>query len=664
MSASGKTATDAGGESLPHVRTPHRVPLSAAALGMLVTATLIVLSDSISAVRTTILGTSATPEPGDALGLVMLAVGATAITAAGAAHGALFLLAGLGAALERIARVNWRIAGPLLAGCAVGWVCHGLLEETFSGRRVSTSAVSVYAPVAGSIAATLATALCVRLSLLRSDGSRVSGRLVLPLLAAAIGAVLLDATLYRGRYPSAHALLWVAAAVCCLPVGAWLPRPRPPRATALGVVGALVVGGHAWLEPLEGSQSARMMAQYDTQYLSLHYRRFYTPSEDEGDEPDAELLERFTRSHLRPAPPEAAGARAVVLLSIDALRFDRVTPATMPALSEFMRSAIRFDEAWTPYPITVGAFTASLRGMYPHPDLIDRPEARDDPAPSLTSVADAATKAGITTHAVTGFARFLRGPFAALWRGFQEVELLGRPTLHAPASRVVARAMEILDAGSESRRFLWFHFFDPHEPDAAVSDGEALGQRYDRTVSRLDRALTPLLRRLERDRVPVVIMADHGKILRERSLTPVALAEELLHIPLCVRLPGASAKVVTAPVDLTAVAATLHELLGVTPGHELHAPSLLARASADAPAVPAAAMSGFSEATVAVRFRAVRTEDGTLLQDLWARSDQFGRMTSERWTATDLGADVEHMLGSLADVHRALTRRMRERSGR
>jgi arylsulfatase A-like enzyme len=112
------------------------------------------------------------------------------------------------------------------------------------------------------------------------------------------------------------------------------------------------------------------------------------------------------------------------------------------------------------------------------------------------------------------------------------------------------------------------HYFDVHqwsvlEPDALL--GRGYEARYDAALQRMDATLRPLLDR--RDRVNIVLLADHGEALGAHGVLHHAnfVFEELAHIPLLIRVPGSEPATVEVPVSSTGVFNTLRALRGLEP---------------------------------------------------------------------------------------------------
>ena len=67
----------------------------------------------------------------------------------------------------------------------------------------------------------------------------------------------------------------------------------------------------------------------------------------------------------RRAATPAAPPASIVLVSIDTLRADHVTPAWMPHLTALTREAVVFQHAFTVAPLTLPAHASLLTGVYP-----------------------------------------------------------------------------------------------------------------------------------------------------------------------------------------------------------------------------------------------------------------------------------------------------------
>ena len=177
------------------------------------------------------------------------------------------------------------------------------------------------------------------------------------------------------------------------------------------------------------------------------------------------------------------------------------------------------------------------------------------------------------------------------------------------AEVIVDCAIEWLNQNSNTPFFLWLHLMDPHAPyyptsealrqmghDLSAADAKYLNSYWQRTdlgperlrTKRPDvialydagihcvdvqiRRLTQELRRLNVwDECAFAVTADHGEEFLEhgrRFHAPVALPEELVNVPLLLRVPGFSARCdVEYPFGLVDLAPTLFDVLELpTPG--------------------------------------------------------------------------------------------------
>jgi arylsulfatase A-like enzyme len=105
---------------------------------------------------------------------------------------------------------------------------------------------------------------------------------------------------------------------------------------------------------------------------------------------------------------------------------------------------------------------------------------------------------------------------------------------------------------------------------------------YDATVAQADRDLGRLLDEIDRlglrERTIVAVTADHGEEFLEHGDLSHArtLFDEILRVPLLLRIPGVAARTVDAPVELIELAPTLLARLGVPPDPRMQGRDLLA----------------------------------------------------------------------------------------
>jgi len=270
---------------------------------------------------------------------------------------------------------------------------------------------------------------------------------------------------------------------------------------------------------------------------------------------------------------------------------------TTPAIDSVAARGVRFESAGSAVPLTLPSHATILSGVLPLHHGVRNNGAGSFPKERPT-LATLFTAHGYRTAAFVG--AFVLDRRFGLDRGFAlyDDDIPRDPTLgeHLEAERrgdaVADRALAWLAAPDPRPWFAWVHLYDAHAPYAAP---EPFGSRYaaspyDGEIAFVDhevqRILTALDQRGERERTIVVIAGDHGEALGEHGeLTHgLLLYEPTLRVPLLIAAPGLSGPAaVRTPVSLADVAPTIAGLAGVpfgaTPtldGHDL-SPSLLAR---------------------------------------------------------------------------------------
>jgi arylsulfatase A-like enzyme len=176
-----------------------------------------------------------------------------------------------------------------------------------------------------------------------------------------------------------------------------------------------------------------------------------------------------------------------------------------------------------------------------------------------------------------------------------------------PAADVlVDRAQSWLESIDQRPFFLWLHLMDPHSPyyprneafraltgrnvepnrarylnafwsrsdltpSSLSKKRNEIVQLYDASIRWVDRQISRLVDRLKQMRLwddcALALTADHGEEFLEhggRYHAPVRLSEEIVHVPLLIRVPGeCGVKVSTAPMSHLHLSPTLLEIIGV-----------------------------------------------------------------------------------------------------
>jgi choline-sulfatase len=296
--------------------------------------------------------------------------------------------------------------------------------------------------------------------------------------------------------------------------------------------------------------------------------------------------------------PALAAVRArsagcnVLLIVLDAVRADQVVDTPLnrqnhPRLMRLLDESRRFSRVYAPGAGTDIGMASLFTGQ------LD-PFARKNP-----SLIRLYRDAGFTTYGVfqREVERWLGKQFSFEGLGGRKV-VVNDPTRRdvgtlATARQVTEHALRFLEqrASSDGRFWLWLHYFDVHEhhqidpgklPDPAryrLARGLPFYRGMIRYVDeQLGRVLDALAAHKLDERTIVVVVADHGEGLAERPRLPSnhgdVLYEQLVRVPLGIRVPGVAPDHVSTAVSLLDLPPTLLDLSGITPP-PMHGISLL-----------------------------------------------------------------------------------------
>ncbi len=328
------------------------------------------------------------------------------------------------------------------------------------------------------------------------------------------------------------------------------------------------------------------------------------------------------------SPAEGPAAARVerpnlVLYVVDTLRADHLgcygyDRPTSPRLDAFAREGVRFAEARAQSSWTKPAMATILTGLHPVSHGAER--RAQGIAPEVRTLAERLSAAGYET------AMFTTNPTVVekfgFGRGFERFEyvhqLQGRKRRSVRSAEMHQAAAAWLDGRVAPERpfFLVVHTLDPHDPYrppepyrsrfapgvdvaaaccfrgerlAALSEEEAAIRRrdsmalYDGEIAANDASFGRLVDDLRArgllDRSAVLFTSDHGEEFHEHGgwRHAESLFEEVLRVPLVVRLPGgaSAAATIADPADQIDIAPTLLDLAGVAAPPELPGASLL-----------------------------------------------------------------------------------------
>jgi len=286
------------------------------------------------------------------------------------------------------------------------------------------------------------------------------------------------------------------------------------------------------------------------------------------------------------APPIASSQPSIVpanpivlLLSIDAFRAELLGSdrhaAALPALSRLRDESVFFEQNRSVSPSTSASLFSMLTGKYYSATYWSRrtPAAETtphlDPTPRLAQLLSAHEPSMHTAHAIA-----VKGLAAdrGTGTGFAEEILPERD--YQRADPIVDTILEVVTRNADKKLFVYTHFIDPHLPYAKKPGDASPFVGYLREVTEVDEALQRLRDTLEQlglwDRCVVIVTGDHGEEFAEHGGKghAVTMYDELLRVPLLVRVPGVAPARITVPTSTMDVGPTLLDLLGAeTPGH-------------------------------------------------------------------------------------------------
>lgn len=369
-----------------------------------------------------------------------------------------------------------------------------------------------------------------------------------------------------------HLTLALAGLVCCilavrLLVGdSSMLRKRWYGIMAAVVTVAVVVGVALERPVFLRSQSLRFFVHEKTELASIFARLL------RGRPP---RVAPATGSAVMPPrePPLPDGPHRpnadIVLITVDAVRADHVGcygygRPTTPQLDALAAQGVRFERAYTQAPHTSFALASLMIGKY-YPTL-----ARIASSDAHETLAAILRRYGWKTAAFFPPAVFYidahkMKAFESSNFDFEYVKYE-----YLDADQRVGQIRDFLAAEQPKKLFLWLHLFEPHEPYERHADfdfGPRDVDRYDGEIAYSDMVVGKVvaLIRQQRPGAVVVVAADHGEEFGEHGgrYHGTTLYEEQIRVPLVVSVPGLAPRVVSGPVELIDVSATILGLLDI-----------------------------------------------------------------------------------------------------
>ena len=282
----------------------------------------------------------------------------------------------------------------------------------------------------------------------------------------------------------------------------------------------------------------------------------------------------------------------LLVITIDTLRADHLgtygcSRPTSPNLDAFAAKSVVFEQAQSSSSWTLPSLASLMTSLLPSTHHCETDTAIL--CPSYTTLAEILRDSGYDTAIVAS--HYFLNAGHGLQQGFTRVDTrILQDDLSITSPKVTDRGIDWLTdkAGANDGVpwFLWLHYFDPHAPYLRHEGiSETFGTEndidlYDGEIAFTDQHLGRLFETFERlgfaqDTI-VVVVADHGEEFMEHgeSKHGYDLHEEVVHVPLILRVPGTAPRRVGATIPTVDVLPTLLELCGLKAGADIEGRSL------------------------------------------------------------------------------------------
>jgi choline-sulfatase len=364
----------------------------------------------------------------------------------------------------------------------------------------------------------------------------------------------------------------------------------------------------------------------------------------------------------------------VILILVDSLRADM--PWTgypreiAPHLTKLESESVSYTRAYAVSSYTAKSVGALLSGQYP--STLKRngyfftrftEDARFFP--------ELLQQSGV--HTMSAHAHRTMKQDNKLDQGFDEWRVVAGITADTRTDDLVSSddltelAIELLEGHRDRRNddplFLYLHYLDPHRNylrHAAAPDfGDRARDRYDEEVFFTDLWIGRLLEYCAKQpwfaETAVIVSADHGEAFGEHGMHRHAfeLWDVLTHVPLFVRLPGASPRRIDVPRSHIDLAPTILELMGGKVPPEYAGKSMLGELRGEAPETRPVVLDLPADSNNAPR-RALISGDYKLLSFDDTKKKSIYDLKSDPGELRDLSGSAPEKLAELVALESAI----------
>jgi len=289
-----------------------------------------------------------------------------------------------------------------------------------------------------------------------------------------------------------------------------------------------------------------------------------------------------------PVPPQFTKDWNILLITIDAVRYDHTTFGgykqgpkkrdTTPRLDALVRDSTSFTWTMAPAAGTMASIPAILTSKFFHSGIaIDEKRPAGTPPgimPENTLLPEIVKRVGYRTG-VIGSHVWWNG--WGLEQGVDDYDNSLAKTddpKRIVADKVTAHALAWIAKNQGKKWFLWAHYIDPHghymaHPEV-VDWGSSDPDLYDAEIKWTDQQVGNLLDELRRlpsyDNTIVIITSDHGESMGEHGQPlgthGAALYTEQIHVPMIFFIPNNKPRLIGGAVSNLDIVPTVAELVG------------------------------------------------------------------------------------------------------
>lgn len=316
------------------------------------------------------------------------------------------------------------------------------------------------------------------------------------------------------------------------------------------------------------------------------------------------ILSIFAACRSGKSPESAWKDYNLIIISVDALRADHLhcygyARETSPNIDRIASESIVFENAISQSAWTLPSHASMMTGLLPSEhglifydnEGLDHMEEFGTLDPEITTLPEILKNFAFTNVSFNGGAWV--DPTFGLRQGFDVYRWGGRYFKYN-----VPKSIGWIQANPGKKFFLFLHAFDVHAPYNASPEFnvfykyrgpykaeeitldkieslespeyEYMVSQYDAGIRRADHELGQLFKMLEETGLTkttiLIMMSDHGEMLNERGTWGhiYPLYEELIRVPLIIKIPGIKKAVIKGQVPaMTSILPTILDLLGI-----------------------------------------------------------------------------------------------------